>query len=554
MEKQRVERGVIYARYSAGSHQTEQSIEGQLRECKAYAKQNGIKIVGEYIDRKISGTTDNREQFLQMIADSKLHLFDVVVTYKTDRFSRDRYDAAVYKRALRINGVKIMYAKEYIPEGPEGIVLEGLLEAYAEYYSAELRQKIERGMIESAHKCKALGTMVFGYQKAVDGRYEINEAQAAVVRMIFQEYNAGKTLKDIANLAYPLGLRTRDGGVVQEARISKIIQNQKYIGVYEAYGVRIEDGIPAIVDKDTFFLAQKRLIYYQHHKGEHGGRGRAKADYLLSGKAFCGLCGQPLIGYSAYGRNDIYHYYACRARRRKFGCIKKTVYKDWLEKTVVQVTRQKVLEPQTISQIVSGCLQLEELQSGYAEKRRQIQSGIRQTNKGIENIVTAIADGYASESLKRRLADLEHQKALLHVQYNDLVNKPKMTEQQLRFMLSQGQGKTGESEEEYRKRMTSIFVHSVYLSDDKIVITYNLSSDGANQDFSMKEFSEFSDIETMLGKFTGTYTGAFALSSGALKQLASEPEDGSVAGCFFVCKNLYVIGRLLVCVAKIDVN
>lgn len=142
---------VIYARFSCDK-QTEQSIEGQLRECNAYAATHGITVVNTYIDRTQSGRYDDRDQFQKMIADSSSSRFNAVIVYKTDRFARNRYDSARYKAILKKNGVRVLYAKEAIPEGPEGIILESMLEGTAEYFSAELSQKVNRGMYETALK------------------------------------------------------------------------------------------------------------------------------------------------------------------------------------------------------------------------------------------------------------------------------------------------------------------------------------------------------------------------------------------------------------------
>ena len=132
---------VIYARYSS-DNQREESIEGQIRECTAYAEKNGITIVKHYIDRAISAKTDNRPEFQQMIKDSDKKLFDIVLVWKLDRFARNRYDSARYKTQLKKNGVKLMSATEVISEGPEGIILESVLEGYAEYYSADLAENV----------------------------------------------------------------------------------------------------------------------------------------------------------------------------------------------------------------------------------------------------------------------------------------------------------------------------------------------------------------------------------------------------------------------------
>ena len=135
---------VIYARYSSHS-QTEQSIEGQLHTCYEYAKNNGYLVVGEYIDRAQSGTTDSRAEFQRMIADSDKHTFEGVLVYQLDRFARNRYDSAINKAKLKKNGVRVISARENISDDASGILVEGVLESMAEYYSAELSQKIRRG-------------------------------------------------------------------------------------------------------------------------------------------------------------------------------------------------------------------------------------------------------------------------------------------------------------------------------------------------------------------------------------------------------------------------
>lgn len=145
--------GVIYARYSSDS-QREESIDGQLRECRAFAEKNDIQIVDTYIDRALSAKTDNRPEFQRMVKDSAGRAFEVVLVWKLDRFARNRYDSAHYKSVLRRNGVKVVSATETISEGAEGILLESLLEGMAEYYSAELSEKVMRGQTENALKCK----------------------------------------------------------------------------------------------------------------------------------------------------------------------------------------------------------------------------------------------------------------------------------------------------------------------------------------------------------------------------------------------------------------
>lgn len=182
---------VIYARYSSDS-QREESIEGQIRECKEYAEHNGMTVLTSYVDRALSAKTADRPEFQRMIADSAKGLFDVVLIWKLDRFSRDRYDSAHYKRILRKNGVKVVSARENISEGPEGIILEAMLEGYAEYYSAELSEKIHRGQKENALKGKNNGGRIpLGYQLGEDKKLKIDPLTAPLVQEVFRRYADG---------------------------------------------------------------------------------------------------------------------------------------------------------------------------------------------------------------------------------------------------------------------------------------------------------------------------------------------------------------------------
>ena len=169
---------VIYARYSS-DNQREESIEGQLRECKEYADQNGITVVRTYIDRALSAKTDSRPQFQQMIHDSATHTFEAVLVWKLDRFSRNRYDSAHYKRILKNNRVHVVSVTESISNTPEGIMLESLLEGMAEYYSAELAEKVSRGHKENALKAKFNGGPVpLGYRIDSEQHYQIDPVTA----------------------------------------------------------------------------------------------------------------------------------------------------------------------------------------------------------------------------------------------------------------------------------------------------------------------------------------------------------------------------------------
>ena len=203
---------VIYARYSS-DNQREESIEGQIRECTAYAEKNGITIVKHYIDRAISAKTDNRPQFQQRIKDSDKKLFDIVLVWKLDRFARNRYDSARYKTQLKKNGVKLMSATEIISEGPEGIILESVLEGYAEYYSADLAEKVVRGQTENILKGRCNGGRgTFGYTLDSERKFRIDPLTSPFVLESFKKYNEGSTMKEIRDWLNKNGIKNQRGG------------------------------------------------------------------------------------------------------------------------------------------------------------------------------------------------------------------------------------------------------------------------------------------------------------------------------------------------------
>ena len=194
----RIIRVVIYARYSC-SNQTEESIEGQLADCERFAKQCGFQIVDTYIDRALTATTDRRPQFQQMIKDSEKGVFDVIIVWKLDRFARNRYDSAIYKQRLRANGVRVMSAMENIDDSPEGALMESVLEGFAEYFSRDLSQKVQRGMRETAKKHKITGLIPYGYKKSSEGTYIPDENTATAIIKIFEMYANGERNKYIVN-------------------------------------------------------------------------------------------------------------------------------------------------------------------------------------------------------------------------------------------------------------------------------------------------------------------------------------------------------------------
>lgn len=467
-------KAVIYARYSCAA-QNEQSIEGQLRECYDYAKKHEFTIVETYIDRAISGKTDDREAFQRMIRDSDRQAFDFVLLYKMDRFARNRYDSAIYKAKLKKNGVKVLYVKECIPDGPEGIILESLLEGMAEYYSAELSQKVRRGMLENAHKCYSTGGYIpLGY-KIVDKCYTLNEEQLPTVRYIFENYDNGVAVKDICDELNCRGVKTSIGGTFNKNSLRRILKNKKYIGIYENQGVCIDNGVPAIIDTDLFKRVQERVQFNCCSPAS----GKAKEKYLLSGKLYCGHCGAGMVGESGTGKSGVKHYYyACINKRRTKTCQKKNIKKQWLENLVVVETIRHILQPDRIAYIAKRCMEIYQGESTENNELIYLHKQLSDIKKSIANLLNAIEQGIITKSTKERLATLEISQENLEfkIAMTD-IKRPALTEKQIIFMLSKFQRETSENLERYNEDIIECFVNSVYLYDDKLFITYNLTNE-----------------------------------------------------------------------------
>lgn len=471
---------VIYARYSS-DNQREESIEGQLRECREYAARNNITLIGSYIDRAQSARTADRPEFQRMIADSEKRLFDAVLVWKLDRFSRDRYDSAHYKQILKKNGVKVISIKENISDGPEGIILESILEGFAEYYSAELSQKIQRGHHDNALKAKNNGGYTpLGYVvDPVNHALAIDPVTAPLVREIYDRYDKGDRITDICESFRQRGLKTNQGSDFTMGTLHRVLKSRRYIGEYKYDNVVIPDGIPAIIEKDQF----ERVQYRMATNKKAPAKAKAQEEYLLTTKLFCGDCGRIMAGES--GRNKmgvVYHYYKCSGAKRKLGCRRKAVKKDWIEEAVVSITVSKVLTDQAIDRIAEAILKI---QCEGDTLTPTIQQQLKECEKGIENMINAIQMGILTESTKERLKALEDRReALKQSLLQSQMERPKYSKEYIVNWISCF--KYGSIHDKaYRKEIIDIFVNSVYLFDDHIVFTYNFK-DGT-ETLSLKE-------------------------------------------------------------------
>lgn len=475
-----VNNAVIYARYSTTS-QTEQSIEGQLRDCYQLAEKLGLNVINEYIDRALTGKNDHRPAFRKMLVDSASGSFDTVITWKNDRLARNRYDAAVNKKHLFDNGVKIVYAAESIPDGAEGIILEGLLESLSEYYSIDLMQKSIRGKKESVRKGKYIGGRVpFGYEIDKNKKFVINQDAAVIVQKIFNMYVDGVKAADIARELDAQGLKNGNGKEWTRVNLGQILQNKTYTGIYSAFGDVTKDAMPVIISNDIFERAQ--VIRSKNRKT--GGRNKAKNKYLLSGKLFCAKCGSTMNGNYSPIKTPPYKrcYYVCMTRKEKKTCDLKSLHRDVIDKIVLDTTINLVLNDDFIKKVAFELVNFTQLENESMQILATMENELKEVKNKIKNLMKAVEDGIATKSTTSRILELEtrEDEILNAIQMEKLKNfTPEISQEQVIFWLSSF--KNGDiNDEVFIDKLIKFFVKRVEASDEVVRIYYNYVDEQAN--------------------------------------------------------------------------
>ena len=444
----------FYGRYSSTS-QSEQSIEGQLRVCERYAAANDMAIVRQYIDRAVSGTSDDRAAFQRMIADSAAGTFEAVLVYKLDRFARNRYDSAVYKKRLRDTGVRVISATEAISDSPEGIIMEGLLEAMDEYYSAELSRKMRRGMEESWRKGYYLSSKApFGYKLA--GRHLVpDEETAPLVGEIFQRYLDGDKIGTIAASLNARGIATAAGTVWKPMDVSRLLHKRIYMGEYRFGTFEGAMPCPALVDAGTFDAVQARLASSATRR-----RKRKDYDFLLTGKLVCASCGGSVCGTTSGQR----HYYYCRRCKGSHA-----IPADALHERVTDAL-SRYLTPDKTDELAAAAYAsyTEETQ---ADERPLLERELRSVEAQIQNAVKAILAGVALPELEEQVAQLkDRQAALLRSLDEAPTPMPRLTLDHFRYTLEEMVSRSD-------RDLLQTVVGPVILRDQTVIICINLTDE-----------------------------------------------------------------------------
>lgn len=468
---------VIYARYSS-ERQNEQSIEGQLSSCQSYASENGIIIVDTYIDRAMTGKNDNRKEFQRMLKDSYKQAWDYVIVYKLDRFSRNKYEMAIHKKALRDNGVKLLSAMERIPDTPEGIILESMLEGMAEYYSAELSQKVTRGLNENRKKgLHTGGEIVFGY-KVIDKKIYIDEDQAEIVRYIYQEYASGVYVRDIISDLTNKGI-FRHGKPFAENTIYRLLQNEKYIGILRHNGEIFTTTYPPIVPEDIFKIVQLK------HESNKFGKHTKLVTYLLKGKIYCGHCGKIMTSDSGTsGNGTICRYYKCRGRKKGSGCKKDIIKKDMIETLIINTTASFLKDKDTLAYLSNKIIERNRKKLLKHTELNILNKEKLEVTKSLDNLLACLEQGIVTKSTKKRIEELEEK--LEHIENNIAIERAK---EQVQPTQNEIIKYIKHAIDKPKELLIKLLIDKVIVYDDKIEIYYKYNNKPKSDETNHQAFS-----------------------------------------------------------------
>lgn len=498
MPRQRV-MAAIYARYSS-DNQRHESIDAQVRAIKEYAGKNNIEIVKIYADEAKTATSDKRPEFQQMIKDSGLGIFDTVIVHKLDRFSRDKYDSACYKRMLKQNGIKLISITENLDGSPESLILESLLEGMAQYYSANLAREVMKGMKETAYQCRHTGGQPpLGYDVNEDKKYIINESEAEIVRKIFDMYINRYSYAQIIDYLNKRGYKTKAGNTFGKNSIYSILDNEKYSGVYvfnrsskkdvsgkrnshqfkdESEIIKVDGGMPEIVSKEMFQNAREMMAARKKAPGAN----KAKETYLLSGLIVCGECGSAMHGNRRNPKGKpLYVSYRCGCRLQKRTCDNKEIRKEYVEEFVLSELERNILNEKAIPILVGKINK--HIKEQVIKERASIDITIKELediDKQINNIINAITQGFAHNEFKVKMDDLKDRKTKLETTLKEqgiIGETPTISEEQVRNLFSTFKVFVMEGNLPECKKFIQNFIDKVIIHRDRVEVIFNVVFD-----------------------------------------------------------------------------
>ena len=510
---------VIYARYSS-HNQRDVSIEQQVEACRKHAAELGLTVTATYEDRAISGKTDKRPSFQRMMRDAEQHKFAYVLAWKSNRIGRNMMQALVNESRLVDCGVKVFYAEEDFDDNAAGRFALRSMMNVNQFYIENMAEDVKRGLYDNAKKGLVNGSLPLGYKRGADGKPEIDEPKAAIVREIYTRVAAGELFASIAADLNARGIRTARGREWNKGSFHVLCHNDRYRGIYMYGDIRIPGGMPRIISDELFYDAQEA---YGMKKDNRYGRARHGAEnYLLTGKLYCGHCGSYMVGISGTSKTgEMHYYYACQKHRLEHTCEKKAIRRDVIENAVARAIMMYCLDDETIDFIVDSTIAYFK-QKDHELHIEAMENELAAVQQAISNLMKAIEAGIITPTTRTRLLDLEEQQAKLSAKINTA--KAERVEIDRDDLIAGLQlFRTGDiKNKKFLAKLFNTFLLAVYLYDDnRLKIVFSFTGNHNNIEIPLELDNDCPDSES------GPYETEVRMSHlECRKNLGSPPSSG----------------------------
>jgi site-specific DNA recombinase len=491
---------ITYSRYSSAS-QNDASIEQQQSLNNDWAKAHGYKVIKEYADHAISGQSSDRPEYQLMLSELKLLKPAVLILWKSDRLGRDAMELAMAKRFIRNAGCKIEYVSEVAPDidTSQGKLIENMTDAIAQFWADTSRENILRGQDHKAKNSMFLGHNILGYRKSADDRYELDPESSPIVKKIFNDYASGVAMQTIADDLNDQGIKSSTGSKFTVNGLRSILKNDRYIGIYK-YGKYVnEGGMPVIIEKELFDKVQKMFDKNKRNSQKV----KESHRHWLSGKLYCGHCGEPMHGVSGTGKSGkIHYYYACK-NARKHKCNKKNVTAELIEGLVLKYLTELLSNTEAMASLAVETYEYYKKQAYSDDYLKTLESRLAKTEAELENLLKMVLKGTVSETIANAME--EREAGIKALNEAIVVEKTKLnmleSENSIKKYYSQFMN-ADLSDTNVRDKILEYFVDKIYLHDDKFTIV---------GDFVHPQYEEM-EFEDYLSEVVNNDTDGFDLS------------------------------------------
>ena len=490
---------IAYYRYSSSS-QNEASIDQQREQAERFAESRGLTIIKEYKDEAKSGTTSQRPGYQLMLSEVVKLKPHALILWKSDRLSRDTYDMVFAKKTIRDAGCEILYVAEpNNDDGPTSRLMEAMLDALAVNYSENLSMNIKRGNRYNAEHALFCGHKIFGYIGEQGKPYAVDPATAPAVQRMFKDYAEGVPMKQIAESMNSQGFRTVRGGLFNSKNINKMLKNRKYTGIYSQGGVTIPDGMPRLIDDDLFKRVQLRLASNKRHASQNK---ENAPRYWLSGKLYCGHCGEPMYGMSGTSKTGAKHYYyACKAHRAH-NCDMKNLRKDVIETLAKELLRWMLCDTSNTASLATDLAAYYEEHNNDTAYLDSLKDQLKDVEKKLNNFVKAISAGIINETTQQAMTELETRRTCI---------VEAISAEEARQALTTDGHSIADYYKKYinadlddaamRDTVIEYFVKRIVVDDEGLTLVFDFDQDDLHSDWSwlsgQEDFNPFAQAEVV---------------------------------------------------------